>query len=89
MATETSILAAWARCLAKLRCPSSGWKNVPWGTRMPLVPPSLRAGASVIKREAIERGALRTLRSDGLEKVLKGVTTIDEVVRETVLEDVE
>jgi type II secretory ATPase GspE/PulE/Tfp pilus assembly ATPase PilB-like protein len=47
-----------------------------------------RAGASVIKREAIERGALRTLRSDGLEKVLKGVTTIDEVIRVTQKDEV-
>jgi len=42
-----------------------------------------RAGASTIKREAIERGMLRTLRQDGLAKVLGGVTTIDEVLRVT------
>jgi general secretion pathway protein E len=42
-----------------------------------------RAGSSVIKREAIERGTLRTLRKDGLAKVLAGVTTIDEVLRVT------
>ena len=42
-----------------------------------------RSGASVIKREAIERGILRTLRMDGLQKVRDGVTTIDEVLRVT------
>ena len=42
-----------------------------------------RAGASTIKREAIQRGTLRTLRMDGLNKVLKGVTTLDEVLRVT------
>ena len=39
--------------------------------------------ASVIKHEAIERGALRTLRRDGLNKVRAGVTTRDEVTRVT------
>ncbi len=42
-----------------------------------------RAGASVIKREAIESGNLRTLRMDGLNKVVAGTTTIDEVLRVT------
>ncbi|MDG2149415.1 MAG: ATPase, T2SS/T4P/T4SS family [Planctomycetota bacterium] len=42
-----------------------------------------RAGASVIKREAIQSGNLRTLRMDGLNKVAAGVTTIDEVLRVT------
>ncbi len=42
-----------------------------------------RAGSNVIKREAIERGSLRTLRMDGLNKVLAGTTTIDEVLRVT------
>jgi general secretion pathway protein E len=42
-----------------------------------------RAGANTIKREAIERGTLRTLRMDGLNKVLAGVTTLDEVLRVT------
>ncbi len=47
-----------------------------------------RTGASVIKREAIERGTLRTLRMDGLNKVLAGVTTLDEVLRVTQKDDV-
>jgi general secretion pathway protein E len=46
-----------------------------------------RSGSSVIKREAIERGTLRTLRRDGLAKVLAGVTTIDEVLRVTQKDD--
>ncbi len=47
-----------------------------------------RAGATVIKREAIERGMLRTLRRDGLNKVRAGVTTIDEVLRVTQKDEV-
>ena len=47
-----------------------------------------RAGASVIKREAIERGVLRTLRMDGLNKVRQGLTTIDEVLRVTQKDDI-
>jgi len=42
-----------------------------------------RANATVIKKSAIERGKLRTLRMDGIQKVLHGVTTIDEVLRVT------
>jgi general secretion pathway protein E len=42
-----------------------------------------RSGASTIKREAIARGTLRTLRMDGLNKVRAGVTTLDEVLRVT------
>ncbi len=39
-----------------------------------------RVSASVIKRSAIER-KMRTLRMDGIQKVLQGATTIDEVLR--------
>ncbi|MBL8840444.1 MAG: Flp pilus assembly complex ATPase component TadA [Planctomycetes bacterium] len=42
-----------------------------------------RANATNIKKSAIERGVLRTLRMDGIQKVLRGVTTIDEVLRVT------
>ena len=42
-----------------------------------------RANATGIKKSAIERGKLRTLRMDGIQKVLHGVTTIDEVLRVT------
>ncbi len=42
-----------------------------------------RSGASIIKREAMERGTLRTLRMDGLNKVRHGITTVDEVLRVT------
>jgi general secretion pathway protein E len=41
-----------------------------------------KASASVIKRGTIERG-MKTLRMDGIEKLLAGLTTPDEVVRVT------
>jgi general secretion pathway protein E len=44
-----------------------------------------KASASVIKRGALERG-LRTLRMDGVEKVLQGQTTPEEVLRVTQLD---
>ena len=40
------------------------------------------ASASEIKQRAIERG-MKTLREDGWEKVLAGITTIDEILRVT------
>ena len=45
--------------------------------------PRRRVGASSCKRKAIEEGMI-TLRRSGLRKVMDGVTTIEEVVRETV-----
>jgi general secretion pathway protein E len=44
-----------------------------------------RLGASTIKKVALERGH-RTLRQDGVQKVVDGVTTIDEVLRVTQLD---
>ena len=44
-----------------------------------------KASASVIKRGALERG-LRTLRMDGVQKVLQGLTTPEEVLRVTQLD---
>jgi len=44
-----------------------------------------RTSSSVIKRAAEEAG-MKTLRKDGLEKALKGITTIDEVMRVTQVE---
>jgi type IV pilus assembly protein PilB len=41
------------------------------------------ASALEIRRKAIENGML-TLRESGLEKIRHGITTIEEVVRETV-----
>lgn len=41
-----------------------------------------RASSNAIKQEAIRRG-MRTLREDGWTKVLKGITTIEEVLRVT------
>ncbi|HND55166.1 MAG TPA: ATPase, T2SS/T4P/T4SS family, partial [Pirellulaceae bacterium] len=45
-----------------------------------------RASATVIKKSAVERGNLSTLRQDGLAKVTRGLTTIDEVMRVTQLD---
>lgn len=42
------------------------------------------ASAVELRTKAIENGML-TLRGSGLQKIRDGVTTIDEVVRETVL----
>ena len=36
--------------------------------------------------EAAERNGMFTLRTAGLQKVFDGITTIDEVIRETVLD---
>lgn len=47
-----------------------------------------RAGASLIKREAMASGNLRTLRMDALNKVLAGVTTIEEALRVTTKDEV-
>jgi len=45
-----------------------------------------RDGASSIKKGALERGSMKTLRMDGIKKVLRGMTTIDEVLRVTQLD---
>jgi type II secretory ATPase GspE/PulE/Tfp pilus assembly ATPase PilB-like protein len=45
-----------------------------------------RASSTNIKRSAVERGILRTLRQDGAEKVRTGQTTVEEVVRVTQLD---
>jgi general secretion pathway protein E len=47
-----------------------------------------RAGASVIKKEALRNSGMRTLRMDGIQKVIDGVTTIDEVLRVTTKDEV-
>jgi type IV pilus assembly protein PilB len=46
----------------------------------------IKTGATAveIKRKALEEGMF-TLRMSGLEKIKSGVTTIEEVLRETVL----
>ncbi len=46
-----------------------------------------RSGASVIKREAMGAGEMQSLRMDGLNKVLAGVTTVDEILRVTTKDD--
>ena len=45
-----------------------------------------RASAQQIRQKAISQG-MRTLRQDGLQKVLQGVTTFTEVVRVTQQEE--
>jgi len=45
-----------------------------------------RASSTDIKRSAVERGILRTLRQDGADKVRTGRTTVEEVVRVTQLD---
>jgi type IV pilus assembly protein PilB len=45
-----------------------------------------RASTAVLRREAIKRG-MRTLRDAGLLAIYEGITTIDEVVRETIVEE--
>ncbi len=44
-----------------------------------------RSSSAEIKKKAVEQG-MKTLREDGLEKVLKGVTTLEEVLRVTEIE---
>ena len=45
-----------------------------------------RPSSDVIKEKAIEMG-MRTLRLDGWEKVLAGITTVEEVLRVTQMEE--
>jgi len=45
-----------------------------------------RASTSILRREAIKRG-MRTLRESGLMMIYEGITTLDEVVRETIVEE--
>lgn len=42
-----------------------------------------KVNASAIKRDALKRGDMKTLRMDGIEKILAGVTTAEEVLRMT------
>ena len=45
-----------------------------------------RTSASVIKQSAVQSGLLKTLRMDGMGKVLEGRTTMEEVFRITQLD---
>jgi type II secretory ATPase GspE/PulE/Tfp pilus assembly ATPase PilB-like protein len=45
-----------------------------------------QASATDIKKSAVERGVLTTLRQDGASKVLRRKTTVEEVVRVTQLD---
>ena len=42
-----------------------------------------KINASAIKRDAVKRGDMTTLRMDGVEKVLEGLTTSEEIMRMT------
>ena len=46
----------------------------------------LRNGSIAEMREAAQRNGMITLREAGLDKIFEGTTTIEEVVRETVLD---
>jgi len=46
----------------------------------------LRNGSVAEMRESAQRNGMHTLRDAGLVKVFEGTTTIEEVVRETVLD---
>lgn len=45
-----------------------------------------RASTAVLRREAVKRG-MRTLRETGLLAIYDGITSLDEVVRETIIEE--
>jgi type IV pilus assembly protein PilB len=44
------------------------------------------ASTQILRQEARKRG-MRTLRQSGLMSIYDGITTIEEVVRETIVED--
>lgn len=46
-----------------------------------------RAPSRVIRKTASETQGMKTLREDGLEKVLKGITTLGEIIRQTFEQD--
>jgi len=47
----------------------------------------IHRGASTEElRDAAQRAGMKTLRQAGLEKIYEGVTTVEEVVRETTIE---
>ena len=44
------------------------------------------ASTAVLRREAIKHG-MRTLRDTGLRAIYDGITSLDEVVKETIMEE--
>ncbi|MCM2315343.1 MAG: type II secretion system protein GspE, partial [Thermoanaerobaculia bacterium] len=72
------------------KCGATGYKGRVGLVEVMVMTDELRemvlSGASAIelKRRAVE-GGMFTLRRSGLYKIMKGITTIEEVVRETVL----
>ncbi len=74
------------------RCNNSGFKGRQGIYELLLMNDDIRdlitAGASTDElRQACRRHGMRTLRESGLRAIFDGVTTIEEVVRETVLEE--
>jgi type IV pilus assembly protein PilB len=46
----------------------------------------MRSASTAVLREAAQRNGMKLLRENGLEEVYNGITTIDEVVKETIVE---
>jgi len=74
------------------QCGGSGYKGRQGLYEVMPITPSLRelildrASTAEIRKQAVSEGML-TLRADGLEKIKKGLTTIEEVLRETTVQD--
>jgi len=74
------------------QCNGSGYKGRQGLYEVMPITPSLRelildrASTAEIRKQAVSDGML-TLRADGLEKIKKGLTTIEEVLRETTVQD--
>jgi len=45
-----------------------------------------KGSTAVLRHEAVKRG-MRTLRETGLMAIYEGITTLDEVVKETIIEE--
>ncbi len=47
----------------------------------------MNQASTAVLRSAGQKGGMRLLRDNGLEAIYDGVTTIDEVVKETIMEE--
>ena len=76
-----------------IECSNTGYKGRQGVYEVMAMTPALRdlvlerASAAVIKRKAMEEGML-TLRMDAMMKLKRGVTTVEEVLKETAVDDV-
>jgi type IV pilus assembly protein PilB len=74
------------------KCGGTGYKGRQGLYEVMPITPALRelildrASTAEIRKQAVHEGML-TLRQDGLVKIQKGVTTIEEVLRETTVQD--